>query len=127
MNEVVMDSSIVMAILKNEKIDHAVHGIFGRAVMSTVNVAEIYTKLSELKMSSLGHVDALLSALGRIEAFTPAQAKSAGLLRDRTSHAGLSLGDRACLALALELGAEVYTTDRAWARVDIGVRIHLLR
>jgi PIN domain nuclease of toxin-antitoxin system len=62
-----------------------------------------------------------------VEPFTFAQARVAGELTAKTKSAGLSLGDRACLALALELGAEVYTTDRAWARVDVGCKVNLLR
>jgi PIN domain nuclease of toxin-antitoxin system len=40
---------------------------------------------------------------------------------------GLSLGDRACLALALELNAPVYTADRAWKNLNLGIRIHVIR
>jgi ribonuclease VapC len=54
----------------------------------------------------------LLNLLARVEPFTESQAWMAADLRLATKHAGLSLGDRACLALALEIGAEVYTADR---------------
>jgi PIN domain nuclease of toxin-antitoxin system len=40
---------------------------------------------------------------------------------------GLSLGDRACLALAAELGVVALTTDREWARADVGVEVALIR
>jgi PIN domain nuclease of toxin-antitoxin system len=72
-------------------------------------------------------VKALFSLLDRMEPFTAAQAQIAADLRPRTRHAGLSLGDRACLSLALELGAEVFTADAAWLRVDLACRIHLIR
>lgn len=56
-----------------------------------------------------------------------AQARTAGLLRRATRTAGLSLGDRSCLALALSLDAPVLTADRAWADLDVGARIEVIR
>ena len=55
------------------------------------------------------------------------QAIQAGLWRPATRLRGLSLGDRCCLALGLDLGAEVYTTVRAWAGLDLGVRVRVIR
>ena len=127
MNENVLDTSIIFAILKNEAIDELAYAIVDGGVMSAVNVAEIYTKLSDFKMVTTRQVDILLGTLGRIEPFTTQQARVAGFLRDSTRHAGLSLGDRCCLALALELGANVYTTEHVWSRVEVGCKIHLLR
>ena len=93
--------------------------------MSTVSLAEVYSKLNEW---GIAHQDRwLIAAIDRIEPFSLSQARIAGDLLKRTAGAGLSLGDRACLALALELGAEVYTTDRAWMRVNVGCKVHLLR
>jgi PIN domain nuclease of toxin-antitoxin system len=43
------------------------------------------------------------------------------------AHLGLSLGDRACLATALDSGGDVVTLDRSWGGVDLGVPILLLR
>ena len=58
---------------------------------------------------------------------TVGQAMLAGLWRPATRLRSLSLGDRCCLALGLDLGAEVYTTDRAWAGLDLGVRVRVIR
>jgi PIN domain nuclease of toxin-antitoxin system len=58
---------------------------------------------------------------------TAEQAKIAGSLAARTRSIGLSLGDRACLAPGLTLKAPVYTTDRAWKSLKLGVRIHVIR
>jgi len=44
-----------------------------------------------------------------------------------TRHLGLSLGDRCCLALAKELGADVYTAERKWAGLDLGVTVRVIR
>ena len=58
---------------------------------------------------------------------TAEQAKIAGSLAARTRSLGLSLGDRACLALGLTLQAPDYTTDRAWKNLKLGIRIHVIR
>jgi PIN domain nuclease of toxin-antitoxin system len=50
-----------------------------------------------------------------------------GLLRPKTKQLGLSLADRACLALGASLERPVLTTDRAWERVDVGVDIRVIR
>jgi ribonuclease VapC len=95
--------------------------------MSAVNVAEVYTKLSDFRMITTQQVDLLLGTLDRIEPLSVSQARTAGFLRERTRHAGLSLGDRCCLTLTLELDADAYTTEQVWSRVDVGCQIHLLR
>jgi PIN domain nuclease of toxin-antitoxin system len=62
-----------------------------------------------------------------VEPFTAHQARIAGTLIQRIRSLGLSLGDRACLALAIELDAPVYTTDRLWKKLKLGIPIHVLR
>ena len=59
--------------------------------------------------------------------FDARQAIIASDLRPSTRHLGLSLGDRACLALANSLGAPVMTADRAWAALDVGISITVIR
>jgi PIN domain nuclease of toxin-antitoxin system len=48
-------------------------------------------------------------------------------LRRPTSHLGLSLADRACLALALRLGLPIVTADRAWAELELAVQVQTIR
>ena len=59
--------------------------------------------------------------------FTDEQAKIAGSLVAQTRKLGLSLGDRACLALGIVLKAPIYTADRTWKNLKLGVRIHVIR
>lgn len=54
-------------------------------------------------------------------------AEAAARLRPATRHAGLSLADRACLALARRLGVPAVTADRAWGDLDVGVEVRLIR
>ncbi len=62
-----------------------------------------------------------------IAVFDGALGISAGQLRAATKHLGLSLGDRACLALAIQEDATALTADRSWADLDIGCKIELIR
>ena len=59
--------------------------------------------------------------------FTAGLAYRAAELRGPTRELGLSLGDRACLALGLSLGSPILTGDKAWIEVDLGVEIELAR
>ena len=68
-----------------------------------------------------------LSTIQEAVPFDEEQAKTTGSLVAHTRALGLSMGDRACLALALVLGATVYTMDRSWRNLKVGVRIHVIR
>lgn len=127
MNERVLDASVLLAVLKNERLNDDVLSIIDGAVLSTVSLAEVLTRISDLGATGDPRITALFQLLSSIAPFTESQARSAALLRARTRHAGLSLGDRACLALALQLDADVYTADRAWAGINVGCPIHLVR
>jgi ribonuclease VapC len=95
--------------------------------MSTVNVSEVVAKLSETPMTEPMIRRALeLTGLEAAE-FGTELAYHAGLLRRPTRQAGLSLGDRACLALAQERGLPVLTADRAWGQLQLGIRVEVLR
>ncbi len=117
----------MLALLHGERGFKAVDAVMDIAVISSVNLAEVYTKLVERGPDALTAGQVYLATFTGVEPFTESQARLAGELRQKTRAAGLSLGDRACLALALTLDAEVYTADQAWAAVDVGCKIHLIR
>ena len=127
MSEIVLDSSVLLAILRNEQISPAILDILEGSAMSAANYAEVWTKIHDLGLTADPRIPPLFSLLARIEPFTQQQARLAADLRPSTRHAGLSLGDRACLALALSIGADVYTADRQWSQIDAGCAIHLIR
>lgn len=73
-------------------------------------------------------VDSLIASLQlHVVSFDREQARLAGSLRRTTREFGLSLGDRACLALARVQGAVALTCDRSWTRFDVGCRVELAR
>ena len=97
------------------------------AAISAVNLAEVVTKLSEIGMPE-ALIHEVLDSLGlEIVDFDFKQAYQVGLLRPLTRHAGLSLGDQACLALAQQLALPALTTDRIWESLTIDVKVQVIR
>jgi len=123
----VLDASAVLAWLHGEPGSAPVEAGMASAQISSVNLSEVLTKVVERGGSAqAARVD--LQAYGlTVHAFTPNDADVAADLRLPTRQAGLSLGDRACLALGKRLGVPVLTADRAWAQLEVGVHIELLR
>ena len=101
--------------------------IMSTAAISTVNLAEVHGKLAHRGFSPDDAWAAANGAIHEAVAFTAEQAKTAGDLLIQTRTLGLSLGDRACLALGIALRAPVYTADRSWKNLRLGIRIHLIR
>lgn len=127
MSEIVLDASALLTVFNNETGADRALDLISTAVISAVNLAEVATKLQERGMPD-DRVRANIEALElRVEPFDEQLAVETGLLRAATPGAGLSLGDRACLALARARGATALTTDRAWAKLDIGIPIELAR
>jgi PIN domain nuclease of toxin-antitoxin system len=124
----VLDASALLALLHNEKgADRVEEAIFNKAVISSVNWAEVIQKVIA-KNISVDNLDNELAAVGlSFLSFDRQQASIAGSLWQQTKELGLSLGDRACLALAQQLDLPVLTADKIWQRLDIGVSIQLIR
>ncbi|MGA2205749.1 MAG: type II toxin-antitoxin system VapC family toxin [Terracidiphilus sp.] len=128
MNEVVLDASAMLALLQNERgAEKLTDEILDDAVASTVNLAEVQSKLVKKGQPPGEAWEDVLSTVTAAEPFTSEQAKIAGSLIAKTEKYGLSLGDRSCLALAIALQAPVYTTEQAWRNLKVGVPIHVIR
>jgi len=126
-NDYVLDASALLTLLNAEKGRDLVLEFLPKSVISTVNLAEVVTRLSMIGMPD-GEVREALTMLGlETIPFDEEQAFRAGLLSTYTRTLGLSLGDRACLALAITNHAAALTADRAWKDLDIGVEIKLIR
>lgn len=130
MNRIVLDTSALLAILHGEpgaELFTRQFDLLEKTTMSAVNIAEAYGKLVGLGIGSEDAWEAVIAPIPEILDFDPEQAKIAGGLLPKTRSLGLSLGDRACLALAIALKAPVYTADRAWKSLSLGIAIHIIR
>jgi len=125
--EVILDASALIALLWDEPGADAVEPLLDRAVVSAVNWAEVLQRYRAHGVETAGKRESV-EALGvEIEDFTADDADTVAELREPTRRAGLSLADRACLALARRLGLPAHTADRAWRKVDVGVAVVLIR
>lgn len=128
MNSVVLDASAMMTMLNREPgADQLTPDILVNAIGSTVNLAEVQGKLVERGIPPANAWVAALNSVQEVIPFTAEHARTAGTLISQTRPFGLSLGDRACLALALERKAPVYTADRSWKNLKLGIRVHVIR
>jgi ribonuclease VapC len=127
MNDCVLDASAVLALLNQEPGADLVQEMLSQAVISTVNLTEVVTRLTAKGMPETEIRD-VLSLLGLTSVpFDQESAIQSGLLYTATHAAGLSSGDRACLTLARNMNAIAFTADRAWQSLDIGVQVRLIR
>lgn len=127
MTEVVLDASAIIALLGREKGFEKVAAVLHTARISAVNLAEAGSHLTESGYS-LARTRTLLGELHLdIVPFDDEQAMETARLRPLTRSLGLSLSDRACLALARLLRVPAMTTDRAWGRLNIGVQVKVIR
>ena len=128
MNEVVLDASAILAYLQEERgAENLTKEILDHAIVSTVNLAEVQSKLVKKGLDPEEAWEEILSLVKAEEPFTSEQARIAGDLITKTEKLGLSLGDRSCLALAIALKAPVYTTEQLWKNLKIGIPIHVIR
>lgn len=123
----VLDTSAVLAIVNDEPGAENVRPLVARAMVLSVNIAEIVTKMVDWGLPAEARREILRTFAFRVEVFDEPLAVQAGELHERTRSAGLSLGDRACLALAIREGLPAITADRNWSELDVGVEIHRIR
>jgi ribonuclease VapC len=126
-NPAVLDASAFLALIRGERGADAVVACLSRAVISAVNQAEVQTKLVSAGLEEGDAWWHIAEANCPSAPFDEKQARIAGGLVRITKAYGLSLGDRACLALALERKATVYTTDRAWKSLRLGIDVEVIR
>ena len=129
MSRVVLDASALLAMMLEEPGGDSVARIITEAAISAVNLSEVADYYTRLGMPR----DMLIAMLADLPVtVVPAeadQAIDAAMLRPLTQRAGLSLGDRYCLALARQLGCEAHTTDRAWLKIagEVGAKVAVIR
>jgi PIN domain nuclease of toxin-antitoxin system len=124
---VALDASAILAVVFGEAGAARVGEVMTGALVSAVNLAEVVARMTDVGYAN-AEVAHRLSLLGlTVRPFDRDLAMINGFLRADTKARGLSLGDRACLALARREGARVLTADRAWTGLDLGVDIEVIR
>jgi ribonuclease VapC len=123
----VLDASALLALFHDERGAERVEAALEGALVSTVNWAEVIQKSMAHGVDVDGMSAELLSTGVTLVAFTHPQAEIAGKLWSATRRLGLSLGDRACLALGLERSLPVVTADRAWKQLRLEVPVDVIR
>lgn len=134
MSNIVLDSSAVLAMILNEpggdrvevlldRLDAGVRGT--KAAISAVNWCEILTRLVRAGIPMSGErLSSILNGVEVVPFGKPEADTAAEYSRLDTS---LSIGDRACIALAFERGAVTWTCDRAWTRMKLPIKLEMLR
>ena len=127
MNKVVLDASALLAVLQLEAGGDIVADKLDHAHMSASNLTEVVTKLIDHGHTLASTRRMLAQLVIKIEDIDEAMAYAAAAMRPATKRAGLSLGDRLCLALGAKLGAPVLTTDKKWGQLDLGIDVTVVR
>jgi PIN domain nuclease of toxin-antitoxin system len=120
-SDIVLDASALLAILSQEPRARRWEDTVPDAALSAVSLSEVVAKLADVGMSEREIHDSLDLGM-TVVPFDAALAHAAGLLRPKTR----SLGDRACLALAMQMGLPVVTADRAWGQLQLSVDIQIM-
>lgn len=124
----VVDSSAVLALILAEEGADEVLGKMAEGQFSAVNLSEVIAKLIEYGVPSQRAVQQIARLELTIHSFDPRHAEAAARLRQPTRHLGLSLGDRACLALGQLLALPILTSDRRMheSRELLGLDIRMI-
>ncbi len=124
---IALDASALLALLFDEPGGEAVAAQLAESCISAVNLSEVLARFARDGHDTAAVLARLSKTAMEIVSFGPADAAGAASLVTITRAGGLSLGDRACLALALARGIPAMTADRAWAKLDVGVSIQTIR
>lgn len=116
----ILDASAVLAVLNGEPGEKKVIPILAESAISAVNLTEVAAKLLEAGMDEASaRLAVSVLGIGAVVDFTEDLAWEAARLRPLTKQYGLSLGDRACLALAIKLKFPAVTADKEWSKLKL--------
>jgi PIN domain nuclease of toxin-antitoxin system len=129
MYKAVIDASALLAFIKDESVYSAeLESLLPKSVISSVNACEVATVMIRLGIPD-DTIDGLINeTIGSIIPFDTHHSLLAAKLWKITKGYGLSLGDRACLALGQHMNLPVYTADQIWGKLTIeNLVINLIR
>ena len=123
----VLDASALLAFLHDEPGGDRVASALDGGCMSTVNWSEVLQKSLQRGVDVRGMQQEFMDVGLVFEPFTAQQAELAAQLWESSRRHGLSMADRACLALARDKALPVLTADRAWSQLDLDIEVRSLR
>jgi len=123
----VLDASALLAWMHGEPGGELVDDVIGTSLMCSVNFSEVVQKVVAENLPADGLMDDLEGVGCEIVPFEAEDALVAGELWTKTRAKGLSLGDRACLALAVRARRPVVTADRAWTGLKLPFEVWSIR
>ncbi len=125
--EYVLDASAVLAVALGEPGHERVRSFLPKAVISAVNYSEALAVLVRRGVT-VEEAAWMMGALNLpVVPFDEMQAVGAAALLPITSAAGLSFGDRACLAVAEAMNSKAVTAESAWDRLKLPVKVERVR
>ncbi len=124
---IILDASALVALWRKERGWQRVAQDITSSAVSSANLAEALSKFAEDGGDADLMADETVKSGCEVVVVSVEHAVTAAKLRPVTKPLGLSLGDRLCLALAIERNSEVLTADRMWAKLNIGIPIQLIR
>ena len=125
--EFVLDASALLAFLQGEPGADLVRLVLDRSAMSTANWSEVCQRAIARELDVADLRDDVLGLGVQLAPMTALDAENAAILWPTTRPAGLSLGDRACLALAQRLDVPALTADRAWLDLSLSISVRAIR
>lgn len=125
--DIVFDASALLILLNKESGYEIVEEHIPQAIMSAVNLAEVITVLVSVGMPHVEAVDLTSELIADIIPFDATQAAISAAFSKLTKPFGLSLGDRACLALAQNKKLPVITADQIWKKINLPIEIKFAR
>jgi PIN domain nuclease of toxin-antitoxin system len=127
MTRYVYDSSALLAIILGEPGADVASANIANAMVSSVNLAETFSRAEDKGIPVDKTERFLMGKEVQFVDFDSDLARVVGTMRTKTRSRGLSLGDRACIALALRERATIVTADRVWAELDLPCKVELIR
>jgi PIN domain nuclease of toxin-antitoxin system len=126
-DQVVLDSSALLALLGDEPGADDVAALLPRAIMSVVNVAEVLIVLARHGVARADAEEIVSQLALRLVPADARVARTAAAIAAASRSKPIALGDRFCLATAQLMNLPAVTADRAWLRLDAGVKIQTIR